>query len=449
MLAERQITKGSPSGKHPLVGLLISQALGAFNDNTWKQIVVLLMIAATVSETASQETAAFAQVILLIPLIIFNLPGGVLADRLSKRNVLLAMKALELVLMLLGTAVLLLNPAGGLPALVILGLLGVQAALFSPSKYGILPEILSHEQLSSGNGLMEMWTNLAIIGGTVAGGIIHFYLTGARAWMGGLLLAAVSAMGLIAALGIPRVPIARSEGGLADTFKLAWSAVRADRILRLAIMGQVIVWSIASLVPPTVLAYVMKTLELSELISGFPLAAIGIGIGAGSLAAGRLSASKVEYGLVPLGALGLTLSTLAFALIGPGLAGTILLMGLVGFSAGLVFVPLSALIQWRSPEDRRGAVIALGNMLVNVGMLAGSILAMVLAVAGFSARGTFLGASAVLAVGTLWALAGPGCALAVPADLAGEHALQAARAGPEQRSRPWPRALDAEPRLVR
>ncbi len=403
MLAERQITKGSPPGKHPLVGLLISQALGAFNDNAWKQIVVLLAMASAASATDSQEKAAFAQVILLIPLIIFNLPGGALADRLSKRSVLLAMKALELVLMLLGTAMLFRNPAGGIPALLILGLLGVQAALFSPSKYGILPEILPHEKLSSGNGLMEMWTNLAIIGGTVAGGII-VSVTGARAWLGGMLLAAVSALGLIAALGIPRVPAARSEGGLAETFKLAWSAVRADRILRLAILGQVIVWSIASLVPAPVLAYAMKTLELPEWLSGFPLAAVGIGIGAGSLAAGRLSASKVEYGLVPLGALGLTLSTLAFALIGPGLAGTILLMGLVGFSAGLVFVPLSALIQWRSPEDRRGAVIALGNMLVNVGMLAGSILAMVLAVGGFSARGTFLGASAVLAVATLWAL---------------------------------------------
>ena len=132
----------------------------------------------------------------------------------------------------------------------------------------------------------------------------------------------------------------------------------------------------------------------------------------------------MEYGLVPLGALGLTLSTLAFALIGPGLEGSMLLMGLVGFSAGLVFVPLSALIQWRSPEDRRGAVIALGNMLVDVGMLAGSILAMVLAVGGFSAardvsRG-LCGAGGGNAVG---ALAGSRCALAVPPDLAGEHAL--------------------------
>src|SRR5208337_1425110 len=194
------------------------------------------------------------------------------------------------------------------------------------------------------------------------------------------------------------------EGGMAQTLRIAVSAIRADRILRLAITGQVLVWSIASLVPAAVMGYAMKTLGMAEWQSGFPMAAIAIGIGAGSFAAGRLSGNKVEYGLVPLGALGLTLSTLAFALIGPGQDGTILLMGLIGFSAGMVFVPLSALIQWRSPEDRRGAVIALGNMLVNVGMLAGSILAMVLAAGGFSARGTFLGASAVLAVGTLWAL---------------------------------------------
>ena len=169
-------------------------------------------------------------------------------------------------------------------------------------------------------------------------------------------------------------------------------------------MGQVIVWSIASLVPAPVLAYSMKTLHLANWMSGIPFAAIGIGIGVGSLAAGRLSAAKVEYGLVPLGAMGLTLSTLAFAVIGPGRVGTILLMGLMGFSAGLVFVPLAALIQWKSPEDRRGAVIAFGSMLVNVGMLLGSVVAMLLATGGLSARATFLGASVVLAAGTIWAL---------------------------------------------
>src|SRR5208282_1524807 len=110
-----------------------------------------------------------------------------------------------------------------------------------------------------------------------------------------------------------------------------------------------------------------------------PLAAVGIGIGAGSLAAGRLSASKVEYGLLPLGALGLTLSALAFAVIGPGLFGTIVVMTFLGIFSGLLFVPLNALLQWRAPADRRGAVIAMANVLVYAGMVLGTLLALMLA----------------------------------------------------------------------
>ncbi len=403
MLAVRQATTKQPGSRHPLLGLVISQALGAFNDNAWKQIAVLLVITATASETASQERTALAQLVLLVPLIVFNLPGGVLADRYSKRSVLLGTKFLELALMVAGAILLWMVPTGGTPALVILGLLGAQAALFSPSKYGILPEILPHERLSAGNGQIEMWTSLAIIGGTVAGGVI-VSVTRAQPWLAGLLLVPVSGLGLSAALFIPHVPPGRTEGGLGATFQRGWTAIRGDRILRLAILGQALVWTIASLIPAAVLAYAMKTLGLEEWQSGFPLAAIGIGIGLGSLAAGQLSAAKVEYGLVPLGALGLTLATLAFAVTGPALAGTILLMGLIGCSAGLVFVPLAALIQWRSPGDRRGAVIALGNMLSNLGMVAGSLIALGLAWAGLSARETFLGASIVLALGTAWAL---------------------------------------------
>ena len=393
VVAQQESDRKAAGRAHPLLGLLAAQALGAFNDNAWKQIVVLLAMSSTASAAVSQQKAALAQVVLLIPLILFNLPGGMLADRYSKRRVIVATKGLELLLMLAGTAVLLFQPSGGIPALVILGLLGFQAALFGPSKYGILPEILPHEKLSAGNGLLEMWTNLAMIAGTVAGGGIVYlsiHLATGRSWLGGLALVAISAAGLIAALAIPAVPAARAEGGMAQTLRIAVSAIRADRILRLAITGQIVVWSIASVVPAAVMAYAMKTLGLAEWQSGFPMAAIAIGIGAGSLAAGRISGDKVEYGLVPLGALGLTLSTLAFSLIGPGLAGTILLMGLIGFSAGMVFVPLSALIQWRTPADRRGAVISVGHVLSNTGMLAGSIVAIAMAMAGHSARATFL-----------------------------------------------------------
>ncbi len=156
--------------------------------------------------------------------------------------------------------------------------------------------------------------------------------------------------------------------------------------------------------PPPIQAYSTVTLRLNEAYVGLPLAALGIGVGIGCVLAGKLSASKVEYGLLPLRAMGLTLSTLAFGLIGPGVAGTLVLMGLIGIASGLLFVPLNALLQWRASDDRRGAVIALANVLSCGGMFAGSLAAMALAHAGVSARGTFLGASLVLAVGTLWAL---------------------------------------------
>ncbi len=389
--------------RHPLRGLLVSQALGAFNDNAWKQVVILLAFSATASASEKQRFASLAQVVLMVPLMLFSLPAGVLADRVSKRSVILAMKVLELTLMLAGALALYHHPVGGIPALFVLGLLGVQASLFSPAKYGILPEILPHEKLSAGNGLLEMCTNLAIIAGVVGGGVIVAWTKGSP-WAAGVILAAISAVGLVAALNVPHVPVARSDGGLARTVKIAREAVRDDRILRLAILGQIFVWSIASLVPPPVLTYASDTLKLSESFTGLPLAALGIGIGIGSVLAGKLSASKVEYGLLPMGALGLTFSTLAFALIGPGVFGTVIVMGLIGVASGLLFVPLNALIQWRAPHDRRGSVIAFANVLVFGGMFVGSLAAMGLAAAGVSARQTFLIASIVLAGGTLWAL---------------------------------------------
>ena len=156
--------------------------------------------------------------------------------------------------------------------------------------------------------------------------------------------------------------------------------------------------------PLVVLAYDATHLGLNEWQSGLPLAALGIGVGVGCLLAGMLSASRVEYGLLPLGALGLTVSALAFALIGPLLYGTIVVMTFLGIFSGLLFVPLNALLQWRSPADRRGAVIAMANVLVYGGMVLGTFLALVLARSGVTGRGTFLVASIVLGGGFVLAL---------------------------------------------
>ncbi|WP_406694156.1 MFS transporter [Singulisphaera sp. Ch08] len=254
-----ELGPGRASG-HPLRGLLITQFLGAFNDNAWKQVVTLLAISAAVTVEAGQREAALAQMALLLPSMLFSLPAGALSDRVSKRSVILAMKTFELTLMVVGTLILYRYPTSARLGMVVLMFLGLQAALFSPAKYGILPEILPHEKLSRGNGFLELWSNVAIIAGIVGGGGLLGLFSG-RPWLAGLVLTVLSAVGLVAALSIPRVPAARSEGGIVATIQLGWSAIRADRILRLAISGQFLVWSLACLIPAPVLTYSKKILS--------------------------------------------------------------------------------------------------------------------------------------------------------------------------------------------
>ncbi len=191
----------------PLGGLFTTQFLGAFNDNAWKQIVIFLALDAAATTAGGQEHTAFAQIVIMIPLLLISMPAGLLADRFSKRSVILGSKVFELGLMLFGVAALIAQPNGGPMALTVLGLLGVQAALFVPAKGGIIPELVPHQRLSAANGVMEMGSNLAVLGGMVGGGLICEWAkhSGAPLWIGGLLLAGFSACGVASALAIPRV----------------------------------------------------------------------------------------------------------------------------------------------------------------------------------------------------------------------------------------------------
>jgi acyl-[acyl-carrier-protein]-phospholipid O-acyltransferase/long-chain-fatty-acid--[acyl-carrier-protein] ligase len=397
---------------HPLRGLLVAQFLGIFNDNAWKIVVVLLGIRQVAAgpgasgpafEAAVQTQTTLAFAVFALPLMLFSLPAGVLADRVSKRWVIILMKAVEAAFMGAGAAVLLLYPLGGAPALVVLGLMGAHSAVLSPAKYGILPEILPHARLSAGNGLFELCNFFAIIAGTSAGGLL-LGLVGEDTWLVGVPLTALAVVGLAAAWAVPRVPPARAAGGLASTVRGAWASVRADRVLRLAVLGSVFFWAIASLLGQDIIVYAKAVLRLRDTIAGGPLAFVTLGTGLGAILAGTLSASKVEYGLLPLGATGLALFTLLLGALAPGPAGTLVLLVLLGVAGGLLVVPLNALIQWRAPEDRRGAVIALSNTFVFGGVLAGSLCAEALSRAGLSARGILMAAALATAAGTLWAL---------------------------------------------
>ncbi|MFO0731171.1 MAG: MFS transporter [Nitrospiraceae bacterium] len=249
-------------------------------------------------ETASQTQTSLAFIIFTLPLAVVSLVAGLLADRVSKRTVIIGMKSVEVLLMTAGTASLWLNPAGGLLPLIVLAAMGIHSALFSPAKYGILAELVPHEKLAAGNGQLEMWTFLAILSGTAAPGIL-LSLVGDHVWLAPLLLAILSLVGLAAARTIPPVPPARTEGGLLNTWQGAWSALQADRMLRLAVSGAVFFWTIASLFAQNILVYAKAVLGVSDWQSGLPLMMLSIGIGIGAKLVGHLSQARVEYGLIP------------------------------------------------------------------------------------------------------------------------------------------------------
>lgn len=395
----------------PLKSLLVSQFLGAFNDNAWKLIVTFLGIRyiaqlggdQTQFEQSSQIWTTVTFCSLTLPLMLFSLPAGMLADRVSKRKVIIWMKFVEVVLMTGALVFLLSRPEETLLPLIILGLMGAQSALFSPAKYGIIPEIVSHDRLTSANALLEMWTFLAIILGTATAGAI-LDLSGSHAWVAGAVLWVFALVGFFFSFGVPDVPAARSEGNLPETIRFAWRAIRGERVLGLAVAGSVTYWTIASLMGQDILIYGKIVLGLSDAKSGFPLAVFGIGVGLGSLWAGKLSTSKVEYGLIPLGATLMAATSFVLALASPGFLLLMLFMGLLGVASGFIIVPLNALVQWRSPSEHRGGVIALSNLFVFGGILLGSIGASVLAKLQFSPQSILLIASLALAAGTAWAI---------------------------------------------
>ena len=396
---------------HPLRGLLIAQFCGAFNDNAWKLMVALLAIrqlAATTApghefETASQTQTTLAFVVFTFPLVVVSIVAGMLADRVSKRTVIILMKSVEVLLMSAATVALWINPAGGVLPLIVLAGMGVHSALFSPAKYGILAELLPHERLAAGNGQLEMWTFFAILTGTAAPGIL-MSLTGAAVWVAPLLLTALALVGFGSAWTIPPVPPARAEGGVMNTLRGAWSAIARDRMLRLAICGAVFFWTIASLFAQNILVYAKAVLLVSDWQSGLPLMMLSIGIGVGARWVGRLSKARVEYGLIPLGAAGVAAMLAVLGLTAPGFTATLALMVFLGTSSALIFVPLNALIQWRAPHDRRGSVIAFENTCVFTGILLGSLGAGALASTGVPTTGIFTATAAFTVLGTAWAL---------------------------------------------
>jgi acyl-[acyl-carrier-protein]-phospholipid O-acyltransferase/long-chain-fatty-acid--[acyl-carrier-protein] ligase len=254
-------------------------------------------------------------------------------------------------------------------------MMGCHSAIFGPSKYGILPEVLPHDRLSWGNGILELLTFLGIILGTVAGAFFAEALAGVPG-VAGLILAGLAVLGWLCSRQVtPVSPAAPGRPLPLNPAAELWkqlAVMRQDRDLWRANWGNVGFFFVAALVQMNLLLHAKDVLGLAETKSGLLSAALALGIGLGSVVAGFASRGRIEYRLVPLGALGLALSTIPMGMAGVGVVGFSFALAALGFSAGFFIVPIAAVLQHRPSAETKGAVQGAANLLSFVGILAAS-----------------------------------------------------------------------------
>lgn len=371
---------GTPSPNEPKkkwrVGfwsLIATQFQGAFNDNGLKFFVIFLILGTNPAPSEQDRLVFLIGILFALPFLVFSMAGGYLADRFSKRNVAIATKIFEVLAMLF--ALYAFSQANTRMALAVIFLASTQAAFFGPTKYGLLPELLPAELLSWGNGILELMTFLAIISGAVVGPLLaqRFHSREATA---AAIFGVCSLFGLATSFAISRVPAAdpakKFRWNIFSDLKKQFQLVRPDRVLHLAIVGNTYFWFLGALLQFVIVFYGREILHLDETHGGYLQAALAIGIGVGSYAAGLLSAGKIEYGLIPLGAIGMSVLALVVSLHGLSFLQVLILLAALGFAGGFFIVPINALIQHRPEESNKGSVIAFANWLSFVGVIGAS-----------------------------------------------------------------------------
>jgi 1-acyl-sn-glycerol-3-phosphate acyltransferase len=371
----------------------ITQLMGAFNDNLYKNGLTIFIAfqAAGVSQQQSNMLVNIAAGLFILPFFLFSSIAGQLADKHEKSMLIQRIKLLEIAIMLLGATAFVLQSPTMLVA--ILFLMGTQSALFGPVKYSLLPQALEPGELVGGNAMVEFGTFLAIL----AGLIVSVYLMSLGLMIMAIAVIVVAAGGYWASRSIPRLAAADPE--LKVSFNIprqTLSILRdagANRTVFYAVVGVSWFWFIGITYITQLPNYVRYELGGDEQVYVLLLAMFSIGIGAGSFLCERLSGRRVEIGLVPIGALGLTLFGVDLFFNRGLSAGTDLIdpvtfiargsslrvcldLVMLGVSGGLYIVPLYALIQQRSEARKRSRIIAANNVMNALFMVVASLYGM-------------------------------------------------------------------------
>ncbi len=386
-----------------------TQFLGAFNDNVYKNALVIMLAfhATSITAISSGMLVNLCAGLFILPFFLFSATAGQLADKYEKSTIIRYVKLFEIAIMVIGAVGFVHKDLTLLIGA--LFLMGLHSTLFGPVKYSILPQQLQPDEIVGGNGMIEMGTFLAILAGTILGGLLvaqeQFAVLVSAAVIG------IACLGYLASRAIPSAPPA------APDLKINWNPLtetwanfkftKQNRTVFLSVLGISWFWFYGATLLAQFPNYCKDVLGGNEHVATLMLTMFSIGVGTGSLLCERLSGHKVEIGLVPFGSIGLTVFALDLYFASPTAASGALVgageflaragswrilcdLVLIGVFGGFYIVPLYALIQTRSERSHQSRIIAGNNILNALFMVASAAMAVLLLHAGFSIAQIFL-----------------------------------------------------------
>lgn len=349
--------------------LNVTQFLGALNDNIYKLLIVYFFIQLEGIEYSHQILATTGATF-VIPFLLFSAISGTLADRFSKRDIIVTTKILELIIMGLALCAFAFQSKWGSYA--VLFLLATQSAIFGPSKYGIVPELVSSEKISKANGLMTSFTFLAIILGTFLASFL-IQITGRNFIICAIFCTFIAIVGLATSFAIEPTPPSGSEKKfqfffLREIYQTLKQA-RQEVSLLPAMCGSAFFLFVGAFTQLNIIPFAVQSLQLSDIQGGYLFFLTALGIGTGALIAGKISGRIVELGLVPIGALGISICAFMLDGFSDNLWAVIPLVTMLGVFGGIYEIPLDSYIQVASPRQSRGQMVAATNFMSFVGVL--------------------------------------------------------------------------------
>ena len=341
--------------------LVPTQFLGAFNDNAFKQLILLLAIDRDAGEGTTQAVAA---AVFSLPFVLFSGIAGTLSDRYSKTSIVRGAKVAEIMIMAVGALAFWLRDTNVL--LLTLFLMGTQSAFFGPAKYGILPEMLPKRSLSRANGIILTTTFLAIILGQAAAGRLGEYFP-FDLYFAGLFYVLLAVAGALTALGVARVEPAqpglpvrgRPFGDLIPTLR----RVRRDRALVVVFCTNSYFWFLGGAMQMTVNQYGRTVMELDRAQTSDLLVVLSLGLAAGGILGGILSRGAINFRLTEFGIWGVVSTLALLTVVHPSPLGVAVVLFVLGASGSLFALPLQTFIQERARSQEKGRVVAASNFL--------------------------------------------------------------------------------------